>query len=254
MKKIIKILAMLIAGFALCANAATISKSGSYWYVNGGGEITIDTGDVFTNSYFDGGPLDIGNTSSGNHLIIDGANVKVNNGTGNIYIGGVSGLNNMMELKNGATLSGGDIRIGYGSSGNRVILGENSKLTASSSFVSYAGNTLEFAGGAMSATSILYIETGSEIVVSGNYAKDETIFSWSGIHSGAGYISSANALLAKFNAAYGDGTYFGLSTGSANGANSIVVLKDVIPEPASVLMVVAVAGVVGFYRRFFCKL
>ena len=224
MKKMIKWLVMLIAGFALSANAAVISKLGSNWSVNNGGEITITAESVANNGYFAGGALVIGYMDSNNHLIIDNANVQVNGGSSEISIGGFSGRNNnMLVLTNGATISASSLQIGAdGSSGNRVILGEESELTTSLNLYLYGNNTLEFAGGAASC-GYLYIYTNSEIAVSGNYAVGDTLVSWSTkLGGGTSMIGTTAALLAKFNEA-GAGRYeFGLG---ADG-KSIRVIPD----------------------------
>ena len=248
MKKKIKWLAMLIAGFVLGANAAEITGGGVYyWIVTGGGEITINAEDVASNGYFADNRLVVGHYSSDNHLIIDAANVLVNGGSGGITIGSGS-TNNTLELINSTTVSAGGISIGdlgdISATGNRLILGEGSTITISVDLSLLDGNTLEFAGGTVS-VDFFRIKTGSEIVVSGNYDIGKTILSWNTISSGASYLDTADKVLDAFNAA-GSGYEFALG---ADGKSI-----QVIPEPASVLMVVAVAGVVGFYRRFFCKI
>ena len=220
-----------IAGLlaVLCASSAftaTISKSGSTWVVNGGGEITINQTIVNANGYFAGGHLSIGNTSSDNHLIIDAANVQVNSGIGGIDIG--SGMNNnTLELKNGATVYARNIDMSLNATGNRLILGEDSQLTLAGVLWSYSGGTLEFAGGTMSVGNAVSLYTGNGIVVSGNYVKGETIFSWNSISSGGSYINSAAALLARFNVA-GAGRYeFELNGNSIRVKSVVLVQVDV---------------------------
>ena len=53
----------------------------------------------------------------------------------------------------------------------------------------------------------------------------------------------------QLEAAYAAGTF------DINRVSGVVTaLTDVVPEPTAVLMLASVAGVVGLYRRFFCKL
>ena len=251
---------LIAAAIALGTNAAEITKSGSNWQVDGGGQITINDATVTASNYFDGGNLYIGPAGvagSNNRLVIDGAtNVQVGGGSGNIYIGYASGKNNnTLALTNGATVSAGFLTIGTdsgsGSTGNRVILGEGSQLNFSENFFLYAGNTLEFAGGAMSLSFMnqyLFISTGSEIVVSGDYAVGETLISsWSGLF-GTGNITNNTALLDVFNAAGKDRYTFAID--GTPGTYRLYV-SSVIPEPASVLMVFSAAGIIAFFRRMF---
>ena len=53
-------------------------------------------------------------------------------------------------------------------------------------------------------------------------------------------------VLDRLNAATGNQGLFKIDAGSIYGST--------IPEPAAILMLAGVAGVIGFYRRFFCKI
>ena len=252
MKKNIKWLAILIAGFTLSTNAATLTWNGYNWLMDGAGDpIVINAASVESNGYFAGGNVMIASGSgigTNNHLIIDAADVLSGTGSSMFSIGSNIGRNNnTVELTNGATVSvAGYLILGSsGSTGNRLILGEDSTFKTSTYFLSYNGNIVEFAGGTVRVGTDLRLYTNSEIVVSGDYAAGETLLSWNSIDSGASYLNTAEKILAAFNAG-GSGYEFGLG---ADGKSI-----QVIPEPAAALMLAGVAGLVGFYRRFFCKL
>ena len=262
MKKKIQTIAILITAFTISANAA-IEYEGSAAFVRDG-SITNIIGDGGSALYLSAGTLRIGDNPAGGNVLtvatngtltVDSAIIgpggsnnrlvlqdgSTSTFSGFVNVGPGSGLSgNVLEIQSGASASfSGSLLIGNysGTSDSTLILGGD--ISVGDMYVN-SGTTIDFAGGAMSINNIV--------------AFSDVLLSFTGDYQEEDILVSANALdwsqlLTAFNDA-SDRYVFRLDNSNLTGANTIIVDK-VIPEPASVLMVVFTTGLIAFFRRLF---
>ena len=275
MKMVIKWSAILIAGFALNANAwiftngyptyhgasrgvvdgtttNIVGPGGQYEYIYGlnvGYQLIIESGSTLTVA--SNGSLSvtyesfIGSASSGNRLVLqNGSHTTFGD---DAYVGYSAGSNgNVLDIQRGASVifpTGSGLYVGTGGgTDNTLILGAD--IDVHYSVTIRSGNTIIFDGGRILDTASFYFYSGAVVEFTSGYNVGDVIVA----ADNAASMNWTN-ILAAFNAAgAAQGYEFELGNPTkTTGSNTLIVTA--VPEPASALMFILGAGFFGFYRR-----